>query len=134
MDKLKLEFERKKRNITVDDFCKQIGISRSAYYRKCNGTSEFTQKEIQRIMDILGLRSPIGIFFKEKCLKWHKEAFAIWLNKLISKEVFMNKFIVNQERELTPEEITTLIFGKSIKELANDIVENKDNKYSKLYE
>ena len=41
-------------------------MSRSAFYRKCNGISEFTQGEIQHIVDILDLESPMGIFFAEK--------------------------------------------------------------------
>lgn len=66
MDKFRLEYEMKSRGISVDDLCEHIGISRSAYYRKCNGLSEFTLSEIQGIVDYLGLDSPMGIFFKEK--------------------------------------------------------------------
>ena len=66
MDKLKLEYEMKKRGVSVDDLCNAVGISRSAYYRKVNGKSEFTQGEIQKIVDYLGLSSPMGIFFAEK--------------------------------------------------------------------
>lgn len=66
MDKLRLEYEMKKKGITVDALCKHIGISRSAYYRKMNGTSEFTQGEIQMIIDLLALESPMGIFFSQK--------------------------------------------------------------------
>lgn len=66
MDKLKLEYEMKSRGVSVDDLCEAIKISRSAYYRKVNGKSEFTQGEIQAIVDYLGLASPMGIFFQEK--------------------------------------------------------------------
>lgn len=66
MDKLKLEYEMKTRGVSVDELCKAIGISRSAYYRKVSGKSEFTQSEIQKIVDYLGLSSPMGIFFAEK--------------------------------------------------------------------
>lgn len=66
MNKLKLEYEMKSRGVSVDDLCKAIGISRSAYYRKVNGTSEFTQGEIQAIVDFLGLQTPMGVFFAEK--------------------------------------------------------------------
>ena len=66
MDKLKLEYEMKKRGVSVDDLCNAVGISRSAYYRKVNGKSGFTQGEIQKIVDYLGLSSPMGIFFAEK--------------------------------------------------------------------
>lgn len=63
MDKALLEYEMKKRGVTIDEMCKIIGISRSAFYRKCNGTSEFTQSEIQTIVNHLKLESPMGIFF-----------------------------------------------------------------------
>lgn len=66
MDKIKLEFEMKSRGVTVGKLCEEIGISRSAFYRKCNGISEFTITEIQDIVDYLGLESPMGIFFAEK--------------------------------------------------------------------
>lgn len=66
MNRAKLEYEMKVRGISVDELCRQVGFSRSAYYRKMNGTSEFTQSEIQKIVDILGLESPVGIFFAEK--------------------------------------------------------------------
>ncbi len=66
MNKYKLEYEMKTRGITVENLCKAIGISRSAFYRKCNGTSEFTQSEIQNIVEYIGLDSPMGIFFEGK--------------------------------------------------------------------
>ena len=66
MDKIKLEFEMKSRGVTVGKLCEEIDISRSAFYRKCNGISEFTITEIQDIVDYLGLESPMGIFFAEK--------------------------------------------------------------------
>ena len=66
MDKYKLEYEMKNRKISQEELCKKIHISRSAFYRKCNGLSEFTQSEIQAIIDYLGLESPMGIFFAEK--------------------------------------------------------------------
>ena len=63
MDKALLEYEMNKRNVTIAEMCKVLGISRSAFYRKCNGISEFTQSEIQAIVDYLKLESPMGIFF-----------------------------------------------------------------------
>lgn len=63
MDKALLEYEMNKRNVTIGEMCKVLGISRSAFYRKCNGMSEFTQSEIQTIVDYLKLESPVGIFF-----------------------------------------------------------------------
>lgn len=66
MDKVRLEYEMKKRGVNIADMCAKIGCSRSAFYRKCNGISEFTQSEIQTIVDYLELDSPVGIFFTEK--------------------------------------------------------------------
>ncbi|MBE5801102.1 MAG: helix-turn-helix transcriptional regulator [Clostridiales bacterium] len=66
MDKLRLEYEMKRKGITVDALCAHVGMSRSAYYRKLNGTSEFTQSEIQKIIDLLDLESPMGIFFAKE--------------------------------------------------------------------
>lgn len=66
MDRFKLEYEMKSRGITTEKMCKDLKISRSAFYRKCRGKSEFTQSEIQAIVDYLGLESPMGIFFADK--------------------------------------------------------------------
>ena len=66
MNKALLEYEMKIRKVTVGDMCAKLGISRSAWYRKCNGISEFTQSEIQTIVDYLNLESPVGIFFSPK--------------------------------------------------------------------
>lgn len=66
MDKARLMFEMNKRGVAIRDMCNELNMSRSAFYRKCNGISEFTQGEIQKIVDILGLQSPMGIFFAEK--------------------------------------------------------------------
>lgn len=63
MDKALLEYEMNKRGVSIGEMCAVLGISRSAFYRKCNGKSEFTQSEIQTIVDYLKLDSPMGIFF-----------------------------------------------------------------------
>lgn len=66
MDKHKLMYEMAKKDVSIGTLCKELGMSRSAFYRKCNGMSEFTQGEIQRIVDYLDLPSPVGIFFAPK--------------------------------------------------------------------
>ena len=66
MNKARLEYEMKIRGVSIADMCEMLGISRSAFYRKCNGISEFTQSEIQSIVNFLDLESPMGIFFDEK--------------------------------------------------------------------
>lgn len=74
MNKARLEYEMSVRGVTRAELCEAVGISRSAYYRKCNGTSEFTQGEIQKIVDFLGLETPMGVFLIRKCLKRYREA------------------------------------------------------------
>lgn len=66
MDKFRLQYEMKKRNVTVDILCKAINISKSAFYRKCSGQTEFTLGEINSIVEFLGLPSPMDIFFADK--------------------------------------------------------------------
>lgn len=63
MDKALLQYEMSKKNVTIDELCKKLDISRTTFYRKCNGKSDFTQSEIQAIVDILQLESPMAIFF-----------------------------------------------------------------------
>lgn len=66
MNRAKLEYEMAIRGMSKQELCEAVGISKSAYYRKCNGALEFTLGEIQQIVDILGLESPMGIFFDIK--------------------------------------------------------------------
>lgn len=66
MNKARLEYEMNLRGVSRSDLCKIWRISRSAFYRKCNGISEFTQGEIQKIVDCLNLETPVGIFFDAK--------------------------------------------------------------------
>ena len=66
MDAIRLEYEMKKKGYNVERLCKRLGISKSAYYRKLKGTSEFTRSEIEKIVEVLELGTPIGIFFTQK--------------------------------------------------------------------
>lgn len=63
MNKALLEYEMNRKNISIGTMCEILGISRSAFYRKCNGKSEFTRAEIQKVVEILQLDSPMDIFF-----------------------------------------------------------------------
>jgi ACT domain-containing protein len=63
MDKALLRYEMSKNGVSIGDLCEKLGMSRSAFYRKCNGKSDFTQSEIQAIVDLLHLESPVAIFF-----------------------------------------------------------------------
>lgn len=66
MNKDKLEREMKRNGIGKAKMCEELGISRSAFYRKCKGASQFTLEEIQAIVKLLHLDSPVEIFFDEK--------------------------------------------------------------------
>lgn len=66
MDRYKLEYEMKSKGVTIKEMCAVLKISRSAFYRKCRGVSEFTQGEIQKMIDYLKLDNPIEIFFTDK--------------------------------------------------------------------
>ena len=66
MDEERLRIIMRERGVTVENMCEYLNISRSAFYRKCKGKSQFTQGEIEGIVNRLKLNSPMGIFFKEK--------------------------------------------------------------------
>lgn len=63
MNKHKLYYEMGIRNVKVSELCKAIGMSRTTFYRKINGYTEFTQRDIQAIIDYLHLDTAMGIFF-----------------------------------------------------------------------
>ena len=66
MDKALLQYKMRTKGKNISDMCEMLGISRSAFYRKCNGKSEFTISEIRKIVDFLGLDSPVEIFFAKE--------------------------------------------------------------------
>ena len=63
MNRALLEYEIRKNGYTIERFCEMIGLSRSAFYRKCNGQTEFNVSEIKSIAAILHLKSVEPIFF-----------------------------------------------------------------------
>lgn len=63
MNKALLKYEMEVKGKSISDMCLMLGISRSAFYRKRNGKSEFTQSEITKIVKFLELDSPMAIFF-----------------------------------------------------------------------
>ncbi|MBE6812896.1 MAG: hypothetical protein E7523_08435 [Ruminococcaceae bacterium] len=66
MNKNLLEYEMKKRKVSIGEMCSMLGLSRSAFYRKCNGGSEFTLKEVKMIISYLKLDNQTAIFFEEE--------------------------------------------------------------------
>ena len=65
MNKALLIYEMNKKNISIKMMCEKLGISRSAFYRKCNGITEFTLREIQIIIEYLSLETADNIFFSQ---------------------------------------------------------------------
>lgn len=63
MNKQALLRKMREQGISVSAMYKALNISRSAFYRKCNGKSEFTLREIKQILEILGEKNPNEIFF-----------------------------------------------------------------------
>lgn len=66
MNKALLEYRMSEQGKNIADMCEMLNISRSAFYRKCTGKSEFTLGEIQKIVEFLNLESPMEIFFAQK--------------------------------------------------------------------
>ena len=64
MDMDLLFYEMRKKHVTIKMMCEKLNMSRSAFYRKCRGITEFTLSEIQTIVDYLELDLPNPIFFK----------------------------------------------------------------------
>lgn len=73
MNKQALFNRMQEQGLRITDMYKALGISRSSFYRKCNGQSEFTLNQITRIMDILAVRDPNEIFFSGKVSKRKQE-------------------------------------------------------------
>ena len=55
MNKLKLKSAMVLRAVSTDLACSEIGISKSAWFRKISGESEFTQGEICKLRELLNL-------------------------------------------------------------------------------
>lgn len=66
MDRYRLECERKRCGISIDDLCKKLKMTRGTYYRKCKGESEFTLSEINILIEVLNITNPMEIFFADK--------------------------------------------------------------------
>ena len=66
MNKQALFEKMAEQNVSIKKMYTALNMSRSAFYRKCNGLSEFTLKEIKLIMSLLGIEDPNEIFFSKK--------------------------------------------------------------------
>lgn len=61
-----LEAEMKRCGISIEEFCKAIGISKSKYFRAKKYLTEFTRQDIERAIEVLGIENPMAIFFNSK--------------------------------------------------------------------
>ncbi len=66
MDFQRLEYEIRKKGVTVTALCRETGISRSAYYQTRRGAREFTHGEMLALSRRLCLRDPGSVFFCRK--------------------------------------------------------------------
>lgn len=68
MDCKELKAQMVRKGFKVDLLAEQIGISRSAFYRKMNGSSEFDRDEISKLSDLLELepKDVYNIFFAKE--------------------------------------------------------------------
>ena len=73
MNSRELKAQMIRKDKSVDQLCAAIGISRSAWFRKVSGESQFTQGEItdlRRELDLDDQQTGI-IFLTKKCPKRH---------------------------------------------------------------
>ena len=53
MNKLALEMAVREKGFKEKEFCEAVKIKKTAWYRKKNGTSDFTLSEIKRIAGVI---------------------------------------------------------------------------------
>lgn len=63
MKRFELEKEIKQNGYTIEGFASEIGMSRTTFWRKLNGESEFDISEAKQICTVLGINDPTPIFF-----------------------------------------------------------------------
>lgn len=68
MDVKELKAQMIRKDKSVDQLCAAIGISRTSWFRKVGGDSQFTQEELHRLRNELELNDEqtIMIFFNDK--------------------------------------------------------------------
>lgn len=65
-DRNRLEYEMKRNKVSTDEMLAACHLSKSAWYRKLKGTTQFTLAEIETISKRLNQDSPEAIFFAEE--------------------------------------------------------------------
>lgn len=63
MNPEKLSEVMREKGITINQMCREIGISRKAFWAKRTGRTEFKQSEIAKVIELLGRENGTAIFF-----------------------------------------------------------------------
>jgi len=63
MNETKLRNIMRSKGVKVNAMVEKLGISRTAFWRKCKGISEFTRREMEIIVRELQLERPGEVFF-----------------------------------------------------------------------
>lgn len=63
---LKLKFEIARRNYTIEQFAKVIGMAEKTLRNKINGVTDFTWLECLKIRDSLGTTMPLEELFEKE--------------------------------------------------------------------
>lgn len=68
MNSNELRAQMLRKGFKVENFAEKLGISKSAFYRKLKGTSEFDREEISKISELLELqpKDVYDIFFAKE--------------------------------------------------------------------
>lgn len=66
MNKALLRYEMARHKISTERMAAELGISRSSFWKKCNGVSEFKQSEIKTMIELLELDDPAAVFFADE--------------------------------------------------------------------
>lgn len=65
MNSALLRYEMQRKGLSMRQLCEILNISKSAFWRKCTGKSEFKQSEISKMIQVLDLKEPERIFFAD---------------------------------------------------------------------
>ena len=65
MNSALLRYEMQRKGLSMRQLCEILNISKSAFWRKCTGKSEFKQSEISKMIQVLDLKGAERIWFAD---------------------------------------------------------------------